>query len=69
MNKFLINNKLRFIYGQLQTQLEKKHQQLIEQEKIISILQQEVIHKQHHIESLDGLLIGNREVRLAFDFL
>ncbi|XP_063263583.1 coiled-coil domain-containing protein 18 isoform X2 [Prinia subflava] len=45
----------------LQTQLEKKHQQFIEQEKIISILQQEVIHKQHHIESLDGLLIGNRE--------
>ncbi|XP_038001008.1 coiled-coil domain-containing protein 18 isoform X2 [Motacilla alba alba] len=45
----------------LRTQLEKKHQQVIEQEKIISILQQEVIHKQHHIESLDGLLIGNRE--------
>ncbi|OWK64480.1 Coiled-coil domain-containing protein 18 [Lonchura striata] len=47
----------------LRTQLEKKQQQLIEQDKIISILQQEVIHKQHHIESLDGLLIGNREVR------
>ncbi|XP_068055915.1 coiled-coil domain-containing protein 18 isoform X3 [Anomalospiza imberbis] len=45
----------------LRTQLEKRHQQFIEQEKIISILQQEVIHKQHHIESLDGLLIGNRE--------
>ncbi|KAI1236674.1 coiled-coil domain-containing protein 18, partial [Lamprotornis superbus] len=45
----------------LRTQLEKKHQQFIEQEKIISILQQEVIHKQHHIKSLDGLLIGNRE--------
>ncbi|XP_041277221.1 coiled-coil domain-containing protein 18 [Onychostruthus taczanowskii] len=45
----------------LRTQLEKKHQQVIEQDKIISILQQEVIHKQHHIESLDGLLIGNRE--------
>ncbi|XP_057886350.1 coiled-coil domain-containing protein 18 [Melospiza georgiana] len=45
----------------LQTQLEKKHQQVVEQEKIISILQQEVVHKQHHIESLDGLLIGNRE--------
>lgn len=50
---------------QLQTQLGKKHQQFIEQEKIVSILQQEVIHKQHHIESLDGLLIGSREVRLA----
>uniref|UniRef100_A0A8C5IBR6 Coiled-coil domain containing 18 n=1 Tax=Junco hyemalis TaxID=40217 RepID=A0A8C5IBR6_JUNHY len=45
----------------LRTQLEKKHQQVVEQEKIISILQQEVAHKQHHIESLDGLLIGNRE--------
>lgn len=54
---------------QLQTQLGKKHQQFIEQEKIVSILQQEVIHKQHHIESLDGLLIGSREVRLVLDFL
>ncbi|XP_017690572.1 PREDICTED: coiled-coil domain-containing protein 18 isoform X1 [Lepidothrix coronata] len=48
----------------LQTQLEQKHQQFIEQEKIISVLQQEVIHKQlHYIESLDGLLIGSREVQ------
>lgn len=54
---------------QLQTQLGKKHQQFIEQEKTVSILQQEVIHKQHHIESLDGLLIGSREVRLVLDFL
>ncbi|KAM6199347.1 coiled-coil domain-containing protein 18 isoform 2-T2 [Sarcoramphus papa] len=45
----------------LQTQLEKKHQQFIEHEKIISILQQDVIYKQHHIESLDGLLIESRE--------
>ncbi|OPJ77316.1 coiled-coil domain-containing protein 18 isoform A [Patagioenas fasciata monilis] len=45
----------------LQTQLEKKHQQFIEQEKIISILQQDVIHKQHHIESLDRLLMESRE--------
>ncbi|KFV43693.1 Coiled-coil domain-containing protein 18, partial [Gavia stellata] len=45
----------------LQTQLEKKQQQFIEQEKIISILQQDIIHKQHHIESLDGLLIESRE--------
>uniref|UniRef100_A0A8D2MGW3 Coiled-coil domain containing 18 n=1 Tax=Zonotrichia albicollis TaxID=44394 RepID=A0A8D2MGW3_ZONAL len=51
----------------LRTQLEKKHQQVVEQEKIISILQQEVVHKQHHIESLDGLLIGNREVRLEME--
>ncbi|KAF4793052.1 Coiled-coil domain-containing protein 18 [Turdus rufiventris] len=47
----------------LRTQLEKKHQQFMEQEKIISLLQQELIHKQHHIKSLDGLLIGNREVQ------
>ncbi|XP_014106106.1 PREDICTED: coiled-coil domain-containing protein 18 isoform X1 [Pseudopodoces humilis] len=45
----------------LRTQLETIHQQYIEQEKIISMLQQEVIQKQHHIESLDELLIGNRE--------
>jgi len=49
--------------------LEKKHQQFIKQEKIIFILQQDIIHKQHHIESLDGLLIESREVRLALDFL
>uniref|UniRef100_A0A8C0Z940 Coiled-coil domain containing 18 n=1 Tax=Cyanistes caeruleus TaxID=156563 RepID=A0A8C0Z940_CYACU len=51
----------------LQTQLETMHQQYIEQEKIISVLQQEVIQKQHHIESLDELLIGNREVRLEME--
>ncbi|KAM9280456.1 coiled-coil domain-containing protein 18 isoform 2-T2 [Cariama cristata] len=45
----------------LQTQLEKKLQQLTEQEKIISILEQDIRHKQHHIESLDGLLIESRE--------
>uniref|UniRef100_A0A8C4TP10 Coiled-coil domain containing 18 n=1 Tax=Falco tinnunculus TaxID=100819 RepID=A0A8C4TP10_FALTI len=45
----------------LQTQLEKKHQQLIEQEKIISVLQQDVIRKQHHIDSLDGLLTESRK--------
>ncbi|XP_025913294.1 coiled-coil domain-containing protein 18 isoform X3 [Apteryx rowi] len=47
----------------LQTQLDKKHQQFIEQEKTLSVLQQDVICKQHHIESLDGLLIESREVR------
>uniref|UniRef100_A0A8B9CAV7 Coiled-coil domain containing 18 n=1 Tax=Anser brachyrhynchus TaxID=132585 RepID=A0A8B9CAV7_9AVES len=45
----------------LQTQLDKKHQQLVQQEKTISVLQQDVIHKQHHIESLDELLIESRE--------
>lgn len=32
-------------------------------------MQQDVVHKQHHIESLDGLLIESREVRLALGFL
>ncbi|XP_040466615.1 coiled-coil domain-containing protein 18 isoform X1 [Falco naumanni] len=45
----------------LQTQLEKKHQQFMEQEKIISVLQQDVIRKQHHIDSLDGLLTESRK--------
>ncbi|XP_064004089.1 coiled-coil domain-containing protein 18 isoform X2 [Pogoniulus pusillus] len=45
----------------LQTELEKKHQQFTEQEKIISVLQQDVIRKQHHIDSLDRLLIESRE--------
>ncbi|XP_010155700.1 PREDICTED: coiled-coil domain-containing protein 18 [Eurypyga helias] len=45
----------------LQAQLEKKHQQIIEQETAISVLQQDVIHKQHHIKSLDRLLKESRE--------
>uniref|UniRef100_A0A8C3LER7 Coiled-coil domain containing 18 n=1 Tax=Chrysolophus pictus TaxID=9089 RepID=A0A8C3LER7_CHRPC len=45
----------------LQTQLDKKHQQFVEQETTISVLQQDIIHKQHHIESLDGLLMESRE--------
>ncbi|XP_053928480.1 coiled-coil domain-containing protein 18 isoform X2 [Cuculus canorus] len=45
----------------LQIQLEKKHQKISEQEKIISILQQGVVHKQCHIDSLDGLLAENGE--------
>ncbi|XP_054021041.1 coiled-coil domain-containing protein 18 [Dryobates pubescens] len=45
----------------LQTELEEQHQQFIEREKIISVLQQDIIHKQHHIDSLDGLLIESRE--------
>ncbi|XP_031470711.1 coiled-coil domain-containing protein 18 isoform X3 [Phasianus colchicus] len=47
----------------LQTQLDKKHQQFVEQETTISVLQQDIIHKQHHIESLDGLLTESREVK------
>lgn len=45
----------------LQTQLDKKHQQFVEQATTISVLQQDIIHKQHHIESLDGLLMESRE--------
>lgn len=67
--KACLSSKPLTTYGQLQTQLDKKHQQLVQQEKTISVLQQDVIHKQHHIESLDELLIESREVRLAFDFL
>ncbi|KAM9379132.1 coiled-coil domain-containing protein 18 [Phaethornis superciliosus] len=44
----------------LETQLEKKHQEFTEQEKIISILQQDIIYKQHRIQSLDGMLIESR---------
>ncbi|XP_021260455.1 coiled-coil domain-containing protein 18 isoform X5 [Numida meleagris] len=45
----------------LQTQLDKKHQQFVEQETTISVLQKDIIHKQHHIESLDGLLMESKE--------
>ncbi|XP_054240242.1 coiled-coil domain-containing protein 18, partial [Indicator indicator] len=45
----------------LQTELEKKHQQFTEQEKIITGLEQDIIRKQHHIDSLDELLIESRE--------
>ncbi|XP_067997379.1 coiled-coil domain-containing protein 18 isoform X4 [Melanerpes formicivorus] len=45
----------------LQTELEEQHQQFIEREKIISVLQQDIVRKQHHIDSLDGLLIESRE--------
>ncbi|XP_032302005.1 coiled-coil domain-containing protein 18 isoform X4 [Coturnix japonica] len=45
----------------LQTQLDKKHQQSVEQATTISVLQQDIIHKQHRIESLDGLLMESRE--------
>ncbi|OXB57928.1 hypothetical protein ASZ78_003914 [Callipepla squamata] len=47
----------------LQTQLGEKCQQLVEQETTITVLQQEIVHKQHHIESLDGLLTESREVK------
>ncbi|XP_069718844.1 coiled-coil domain-containing protein 18 [Phaenicophaeus curvirostris] len=45
----------------LQLQLEKKLQKINEQEKIMSILQQDVVNKQCHIDSLDGLLAESRE--------
>ncbi|XP_021562977.1 coiled-coil domain-containing protein 18 isoform X1 [Carlito syrichta] len=44
----------------LETQLEKKDQQFKEQEKTMSILQQDIICKQHHLESLDRLLTESK---------
>ncbi|XP_014442039.1 coiled-coil domain-containing protein 18 isoform X3 [Tupaia chinensis] len=44
----------------LEAQLEKKDQQFKEQEKTMSILQQEIICKQHHLESLDRLLTESK---------
>ncbi|XP_019386642.1 PREDICTED: coiled-coil domain-containing protein 18 isoform X3 [Crocodylus porosus] len=45
----------------LQTQLNKKHEQFNEQEKTMSILQQDILCKQQRIESLDQMLIERRE--------
>ncbi|XP_066480276.1 coiled-coil domain-containing protein 18 isoform X1 [Tiliqua scincoides] len=45
----------------LQSQLETKNQQFMEQEKTMSILQQDIFYKQHQIESLDRLLIESKE--------
>ncbi|XP_049570038.1 coiled-coil domain-containing protein 18 isoform X2 [Orcinus orca] len=44
----------------LESQLEKKEQQFKEQEKTISVLQQDIICKQHHLESLDRLLTESK---------
>nr|KAF6443289.1 coiled-coil domain containing 18 [Molossus molossus] len=44
----------------LASQLEKKDQQFKEQEKTMSMLQQDIICKQHHLESLDRLLTENK---------
>ncbi|XP_033719322.1 coiled-coil domain-containing protein 18 isoform X4 [Tursiops truncatus] len=44
----------------LESQLEKKEQQFKEQEKTISMLQQDIICKQHHLESLDRLLTESK---------
>ncbi|XP_076976361.1 coiled-coil domain-containing protein 18 isoform X3 [Tamandua tetradactyla] len=44
----------------LEAQLEKKDQQFKEQEKTMSILQQDIICKQHHLESLDRLLTESK---------
>ncbi|XP_031193093.1 coiled-coil domain-containing protein 18 isoform X9 [Mastomys coucha] len=45
---------------QLETQLEKRDQQFKEQEKTMSILQQDILCKQHHLESLDRLLTESK---------
>ncbi|KAM8789082.1 coiled-coil domain-containing protein 18 [Rhynchonycteris naso] len=44
----------------LESQLEKKDQQFREQEKTMFMLQQDVICKQHHLESLDRLLTESK---------
>ncbi|XP_073907066.1 coiled-coil domain-containing protein 18 isoform X3 [Castor canadensis] len=44
----------------LEAQLEKKDQQFKEQEKTMSLLQQDIICKQHHLESLDRLLTESK---------
>nr|XP_044604885.1 coiled-coil domain-containing protein 18 isoform X2 [Equus asinus] len=44
----------------LECQLEKKDQQFKEQEKTMSMLQQDIICKQHHLESLDRLLTESK---------
>ncbi|XP_059544804.1 coiled-coil domain-containing protein 18 isoform X5 [Myotis daubentonii] len=44
----------------LESQLEKKDQQFKEQEKTMSMLQQDIICKQHHLESLDRLLTESK---------
>ncbi|XP_048207938.1 coiled-coil domain-containing protein 18 [Perognathus longimembris pacificus] len=44
----------------LEAQLEKKDQQFKEQEKTMSMLQQDIIRKQHHLESLDRLLTESK---------
>ncbi|KAB0387587.1 hypothetical protein FD755_002543 [Muntiacus reevesi] len=45
----------------LESQLETKEQQFKEQEKTMSVLQQDIICKQHHLESLDRLLTESKE--------
>ncbi|XP_051053985.1 coiled-coil domain-containing protein 18 isoform X2 [Phodopus roborovskii] len=44
----------------LETQLEQRDQQFKEQEKTMSILQQDILCKQHHLESLDRLLTESK---------
>ncbi|XP_063110372.1 coiled-coil domain-containing protein 18 isoform X3 [Cavia porcellus] len=44
----------------LESQLEKKDQQFKEQEKTMSMLQQDIMCKQHHLESLDRLLTESK---------
>uniref|UniRef100_A0A8C6VDT4 Coiled-coil domain containing 18 n=1 Tax=Naja naja TaxID=35670 RepID=A0A8C6VDT4_NAJNA len=48
----------------LQSQLETKNQQFLEQEKTMNIFQQDVLCKQHQLESLDRLLIESKEVEM-----
>lgn len=52
-----------YFYIKLESQLEKKDQQFKEQEKTMSMLQQDIICKQHHLESLDRLLTESKRVK------
>lgn len=52
-----------YFYVKLESQLEKKDQQFKEQEKTMSMLQQDIICKQHHLESLDRLLTESKRVK------
>ncbi|KAM6454742.1 coiled-coil domain-containing protein 18 isoform 2-T5 [Liasis olivaceus] len=45
----------------LQSQLETKNQQFLEQEKTMSVFQQDILYKQHQLESLDQLLLESKE--------
>ncbi|XP_055467526.1 coiled-coil domain-containing protein 18 isoform X1 [Psammomys obesus] len=54
------HNEMEKQIEQLETQLEKREQQFKEQEKTMSILQQDILCKQHHLESLDRLLTESK---------
>ncbi|XP_027281741.1 coiled-coil domain-containing protein 18 isoform X4 [Cricetulus griseus] len=54
------HNEMEKQIERLETQLEQRDQQFKEQEKTMSILQQDILCKQHHLESLDRLLTESK---------